>query len=114
MLLADVFRQSSALLWTSSAMVAHTLEHRHGHMEAFTGQKHSMLMSLAWCGPVIPRTKAQVSFQPRTLSTQLMKTNKTGWYDLYDSDTAMDIVYAQQQTIAGWIRWNGSNGTQHT
>jgi mannan endo-1,4-beta-mannosidase len=34
-----------------------------------------------------------------------------GWYDLYDSDTAMDIVAQQQRTIAEWIRLNGSNGT---
>jgi hypothetical protein len=40
--------------------------------------------------------------------------DRIGWYDLYDTDTAMDIVYAQQQMIAGWIRWNGSNATHHT
>jgi mannan endo-1,4-beta-mannosidase len=36
-----------------------------------------------------------------------------GWYDLYDSDAAMDIVHAQQQVIAKWIQNNGSN-VSHT
>jgi mannan endo-1,4-beta-mannosidase len=34
-----------------------------------------------------------------------------GWYDLYDSDTAMVIVQDQQKTIAEWIKKNGTNGT---
>ncbi|KAF1916212.1 glycoside hydrolase superfamily [Ampelomyces quisqualis] len=36
-----------------------------------------------------------------------------GWYDLYDSDTAMDIVHAQQRVIAKWIQNNESN-VSHT
>jgi hypothetical protein len=30
---------------------------------------------------------------------------------LYDTDEAMDIVAAQQKTIASWIKENGKNGT---
>jgi hypothetical protein len=68
-------------------------------------------MSLAWSGPVIRLTKAQVSMRS---CSPVDSTNRIGWYDLYDTDTAMDIVYAQQQMIAGWIRWTESNVTHHT
>jgi mannan endo-1,4-beta-mannosidase len=34
-----------------------------------------------------------------------------GWYDLYNNDTAMDIVLAQQRIIGDWIATNGTNGT---
>lgn len=34
-----------------------------------------------------------------------------GWYDLYDTDEAMNIVHEQQQTIAKWISENGKNST---
>jgi mannan endo-1,4-beta-mannosidase len=32
-----------------------------------------------------------------------------GWYDLYNTDKAMDIVHAQQRTIAKWIQKHGRN-----
>ncbi|KAH5085504.1 hypothetical protein HBI56_029970 [Parastagonospora nodorum] len=35
-----------------------------------------------------------------------------GWYDLYDTDTAMDVVHSQQKVIAEWIQKNGTNATQ--
>jgi mannan endo-1,4-beta-mannosidase len=35
-----------------------------------------------------------------------------GWYDLYDTDTAMDVVQGQQRTIAEWIQRNGNNVTR--
>jgi mannan endo-1,4-beta-mannosidase len=35
-----------------------------------------------------------------------------GWYDLYDTDIAMDIVQDQQRTISGWIQKNGTNATR--
>ena len=31
-----------------------------------------------------------------------------GWYDLYDTDQAMNIVHNQQQDIASWIKENGN------
>ncbi|KAJ4341246.1 hypothetical protein N0V87_001987 [Didymella glomerata] len=34
-----------------------------------------------------------------------------GWYDLYDTDSAMDIVAAQQKTIASWIKEHSQNCT---
>jgi mannan endo-1,4-beta-mannosidase len=34
-----------------------------------------------------------------------------GWYDLYDTDKAMDIVHAQQKIIAKWIIKYGENAT---
>lgn len=34
-----------------------------------------------------------------------------GWYDLYDTDNAMNIIAAQQTTIADWIQGHGKNGT---
>lgn len=36
-----------------------------------------------------------------------------GWYDLYDTDEAMNIVAAQQQTIASWIKEHGPNCTSY-
>ncbi|KAL6707580.1 hypothetical protein ACN47E_003929 [Coniothyrium glycines] len=32
-----------------------------------------------------------------------------GWYDLYDTDEAMNIVATQQKTIAAWIQEHGKN-----
>jgi mannan endo-1,4-beta-mannosidase len=34
-----------------------------------------------------------------------------GWYDLYNTDQAMNIVAAQQKAIATWTKENGKNGT---
>jgi mannan endo-1,4-beta-mannosidase len=34
-----------------------------------------------------------------------------GWYDLYNNDTAMDIVLSQQRIISDWIATNGTRGT---
>ncbi|KAF1361678.1 glycoside hydrolase [Lizonia empirigonia] len=34
-----------------------------------------------------------------------------GWYDLYDTDEAMNIVAAQQKAIASWIKEHATNGT---
>ena len=34
-----------------------------------------------------------------------------GWYDLYDTDEAMDIVGAQHDNITAWIEEHGKNGT---
>ena len=36
-----------------------------------------------------------------------------GWYDLYDTDEAMNIVAAQQRDIAKWIDENGKNCTDY-
>ncbi|KAJ4303661.1 hypothetical protein N0V90_002562 [Kalmusia sp. IMI 367209] len=33
-----------------------------------------------------------------------------GWYDLYDTDEAMNIVARQQKDIAAWIKNNGTSG----
>lgn len=37
----------------------------------------------------------------------------SGWYDLYDTDQAMNIVAEQQKTIASWIREHGKNRTSY-
>lgn len=34
-----------------------------------------------------------------------------GWYDLYDTDHAMDVVARQQMIIAAWIKYYGGNST---
>ena len=36
-----------------------------------------------------------------------------GWYDLYDTDQAMNIVEAQQKAIANWIKENEKNCTSY-
>lgn len=36
-----------------------------------------------------------------------------GWYDLYDTDEAMNIVASQQKTIASWIEEHSQNCTSH-
>ena len=33
-----------------------------------------------------------------------------GWYDLYDGDAAMDVVWMQMRTIRKWIWDNRGNG----
>jgi mannan endo-1,4-beta-mannosidase len=30
-----------------------------------------------------------------------------GWYDIYDTDEALNIIHSQQKTIAEWIKNNG-------
>lgn len=35
-----------------------------------------------------------------------------GWYDLYDTDEAMEIVARQQRDVARWIKSNHTNGYQ--
>jgi mannan endo-1,4-beta-mannosidase len=34
----------------------------------------------------------------------------TGWYDLYDTDEAMNIVARQQKDVAAWINMNQTHG----
>jgi hypothetical protein len=97
--------------WTSSAMAGHTLALRHGRMEAFIVPRHSISTSLAWYGQETHPTRRQVSICDYVKGT--IADVALGWYDLYDTDEAMNIVAAQQNSIASWIKEHGKNGTSY-